>query len=460
MLFCNNIKRFRRIFMKLWGKGILLAGVFVFVLVGYAFGGEKLISEVYAGRQAFLKVGQDGEIWLGYYDPKNGIHIHNADTGKDFLLNDGKQNVSSGLAFDVVNGNLLASWREKPGEKELYFRASHDNGKTLSDPVLLDDGKTKPLARIQMGADSKGNVGIEWYGETRIGHDKDHIYAACSNDFGKTFSKPENLTLGYGHSIYPAFLVDDKGAYAFSYSEREGKKYMVFRKSSDGCKTWTKPLDIKEIGIVSLFVVPVRVGNRLHVFWHNFYNNVPVVEGAYSDDDGATWKTTVLESTRGLDTGLMKVVGDSKGHIYISLHGVKAKKEKEMVYLVRSEDNGATWGKMIPMRHCPSNETKAEMLIIRAEDDGTVVAVWRDYRNIRSNIYMQYSKDYGKTWQKNDIPLEEPGRFNTMFYPYTAEIVKLKDRYYFLVDRFRDDAFDRADLILLDFTLEQGGQKK
>jgi len=446
--------------MGLWGKGILLAGVFVCVLTGSAFGGEKFISEVYGGKQNFIKVDQDGGIWVAYYDPKNGIHIHNAGSGIDFLLNGGKQDVSSGLAFNVLKGQLFAAWREKEGKKLLFFRASHDNGKTLSEPVLLDDGQTQALARITMGSNSKGNVAVEWYGETRIGQDKDHIYAACSSDFGDTFSKPQNLTLGYDHSIYPALLVDDKGAYAFSYSTRGAKQYMVFRKSSDGCKAWSSPLEIKEIGVVSFFVEPIRVGNRLHVFWHNFYQGVPVVEEAYSDDDGSTWKTTVLESTRGLDTGLMRIASDAKGHIYISLHGIIKGQKKWTVYLVRSEDNGATWSEMIPIRHYPWQDTKAEKLIVRAEDDGTVVVVWMDYRNIRSNIYMQYSKDYGKTWQEKDIPLEEPGRFNTMLYPYTDDIVKVKDRYYFLVYRFKDDTFEKADLFLLDFTLEQGGQKK
>ena len=454
--------KFRRIFMGLWGKGILLAGIFVLAVTCYAFGGERLISEVSGGEHTVLKAGEDGEIWMAYYDPKNGIHIRNADGGKDLLLNGGKQGAANGLAFDVVNGHLFAAWREKAGGKRLFFRASHDNGKTLSEPVLLDDGQTEPLARIVMGTDSKGHVAVEWHGEKTTGGQKYHLYAACSDDFGNTFSKPENLTLGYGHSIYPALLVDDKGTYAFSYSERGGKKYMVFRKSSDGCKTWTEPLEIKEIGIVGYFVLPLRVGNRLHVFWHNFYKDVPVVESAYSDDDGSTWKTTVLESTRGLDTGLMRVAGDTKGHIYVSLHGKKDRtgEDKQTVYLVRSEDNGTTWSEMIPMRHYQSKDTKAEKLIVKAEDDGTVVAVWRDFRNIRSNIYMNYSKDYGKTWQDKDIPLEQPGQFNTVFYPYTEDIVKVKDRYYFLVHRFRDDSFATADLILLDFTLEKRGEKK
>ncbi len=449
--------------MGLWKKGILLAGILVCILVTSAFGGEKFISEVSIGKPAFIKAGQNGEIWIAYYDLKNGLRVRDAESGKDLFLNGGKEDFSSGLAFDVLKEHIFAAWREKPGEKRVSFRASHDNGKSLSETVLLDGGTTQPLTRLKMGANSKGNVAVEWYGETKIDNDQYHLYATCSSDFGNTFSKPQNLTLGYDHSIYPAVLVDDKGTYAFSYSTRQNKRYMVFRKSLDGCKTWSNPLEIKEIGDVGLFVEPVRIGSRLHVFWFNFYSGLPVVEGAYSDDDGLTWKTTVLESTRGLDTGLMRIASDAKGHIYISLHGLfKGEKRtgKETVYLVKSDDNGSTWGEMVPIRHYQSNDTKAEKLIVKAEDDGTVVAVWLDFRNIRSNIYMQYSKDYGKTWQEKDIPLEEPGKFNSGFYQYTDEIVKVKDRYYFLADRFKSDALDKADLILLDFTLDRGGEKK
>lgn len=447
--------------MGLCSKGILFTAVFMSIFSGFAFGGEKLISEIIRGKQNFIKVDQDGEIWSAYYDPTHTIHILNAQSGIDLLVNAEGEKSPSGLAFDVLKGHLFVAWRDKTEGKKLFFRASHDNGKTLSEPVLLDDGRNEPLPRIKMGSNTKGNVVVQWYGEKNIDGDKYHLNAACSDDFGNTFSKPQNLTLGYNFSIYPALLVDDKGTYVFSYSMHGNKRYMLFRRSSDGCKTWSDLKEIKEIGVVTLFVEPVRVGNRLHVFWFNKYpDSGYVIEGAYSDDDGLTWKTTFLESTRGFDTGLLRVASDSKGHIYIALHAKKGA-DKQSVYLVRSEDNGATWSELVPLRHYSSKDTKAEHLIVRAEDDGTVVAVWLDYRNIRSNIYMQYSRDYGKTWQEKDFPLEEPGRFNTVYFPYTNEIVKVKDKYYLLAERFKSDALgENADLILLDFTIDGGGRKK
>ena len=448
--------------MGLLRKGLFLAGFLVCIFSGVVFGGEKLIAEIDRAKQAFIKVDQNEELWTAFYDPMNSVHIRNIKGEKDLLAGTGEGQSGSGLDFTIVKGHFFTAWREKAGGKKLFFRASHDNGKTLSGPVLLDDGTTEPLPRIRIGSNTSGAVVVEWVGEKKIGGDQHFLYAACSNDFGATFSKPKNLTLGYYHAVYPALLVDDKGAYVFAYSYRDKKKYMVFRRSVDVCQTWSEPMEIKEIGIVTLFVEPVRVGNRLHVFWFNNYNDIGyVIEDAYSDDDGLTWKTTVLESTKGFDTGLLRVASDSKGHIYIALFGEKDK-EKQSVYLVRSEDNGATWGEMVPVRHYSSKNTKAEHLIVRAEDDGTVVAVWVDYRNIRSNIYMQYSRDYGKTWQEKDFPLEEPGKFNTTYYPYTNEIVKVKDKYYLLANRFKSDLLidKTADLLLLDFTLDKGGKDK
>lgn len=432
----------------------ILTVVFLFMLNSLSLAGEKTLTPESFNRYnpSYIKVNEKGDIWVAYYDLKGGIHIKNVSKERDFIVNEGKEAISSGLAFDVQGDNAFVVWREKTLERNrLWFRASHDGGKTLSEPILIDE-KTYALTRIKLASNSNGNVFVTWYGEDGVGDSDYNIYCASSSDFGKSFSGVKNLTLGYRHSIYPTLLVDEKGAYTFSYSERQGKKYMIFRKNIG--KDWTKPTEIKEIGIVTLFIEPIKVGERLHVFWFNSYDGVPVIEGAYSDDGGKTWETKAFEDTRGLDVCLLKVAHDSKGHIYLAFSGIREEREKSKVYIMRSEDNGTTWKRPVPVRHYPFENTHAEMPDIVASDNGEVVVIWDDYRNIRSNIYMQYSKDYGRTWQKRDIPLEEPGRFNTRHFPYTDSLVRLKDRYYLLAYRFKGDlTLKEADLLLIDFTL-------
>jgi len=352
------------------------------------------------------------------------------------------------------------AWREKADIKKLYFRATHDGGKTLSEPVLIDADSTEALTRIVIGSNSKGDVFVLWYGERRVGAARYHYYLSSSNDFGKTFSEVKNLTIGYAHSIYPTLLVDEDNAYIFSYSKKEGRNYMIFRKTADGGKTWSDPVEIKEIGVVTFFIEPIKVGNRLHVFWFNSYEGVPVIEGAYSDDGGKTWKTTTLEDTRNLDVGVFKAAHDSKGHIYLAMSGKWEDGQKERVYIIRTEDNGATWEKPVTLRRYPFENTMAGKPDILTADNGEVAAVWVDYRNIRSNLYMQFSKDYGRTWQDKDISIEEAGRFNTILYQYTDNLVKIRDRYYVLATRFKNDlTLEKADLLLLNFELDNRGVK-
>jgi hypothetical protein len=132
-----------------------------------------------------------------------------------------------------------------------------------------------------------------------------------------------------------------------------------------------------------------------------------------------------------------------------------------MPFVMRSEDNGNAWEKPLMLRHEPFGKTKAEFPHILAGEKGVVVAVWVDYRNIRSNLYMQVSRDFGKSWQEKDMPLEEPGRFNTAHYPLTESLVRTGNTYFKLAYRFRDDLVSsgKADLLLMDLAIDNGGAK-
>ena len=270
------------------------------------------------------------------------------------------------------------------------------------------------------------------------------------------------MTLGYENSIYPVFFAEGENLYMFSDSGKKEKRFMIFRKSADGGRTWSEPVEIRETAGATVYIEPVRAGKRLHVLWLDAVDNEHVVAAAFSDDDGQTWKSKVLDDTRGQDIGLMSVANDSEGHIYLSFSAKREDKEKPKLFVMSSEDNGDTWGKSLMLRHHPFVKTQAVNPHIIAAEKGAVVVVWVDYRNIRSNLYMQFSKDYGKTWQEKDIPLEEPGRFNTAHYPLTQTIVRIGDTYYELAYRFENDlntSAGKADLLLMDFKLQRGGVK-
>ena len=174
-----------------------------------AYAGEKIISEEIQGNvSADILTDGKGDLWIAYYDTKGGIHVRNESLQRELLMREVGEQSSRGFAFAVQGEHIFVVWRDKigGGTKKLYLRASHDGGKTLSDPVILDDGKTEALTRLEIGANPKGEVYVAWLGEKRTKSSDYNIYEAFSSDFGKTFSKPMNLTEGYTHSIYPSML--------------------------------------------------------------------------------------------------------------------------------------------------------------------------------------------------------------------------------------------------------------
>jgi hypothetical protein len=396
-----------------------------------------------------VKASSTGEIWTASYDLNGGVHLKNHTAGRDLVVNTGKESVTRGLAMDVQGEHAYVVWREKVfGYKKLFLSATHDGGMTLAEPIVLDDNTTEALTRIEIGSSPEGNVYVTWYGEKGGVY---HVYTVSSSDFGRTFSEVTLLTGDYNRSIYFGMLVDGDNAYVYSYSRKPDdlKYYMVFRKTEDAGKT---------LGRVSLFIEPVEVKGRLHVFWFNFVDGVPLLEQAYSDDRGETWTSRVFEDLREFDLGMLDVACDQKGNLYMVVSGRWTEKEKERCYFMRSDDNGTTWHEKTDLWHYPFKNVKANDPHVLAGDDGEVVAVWVDYRNIRRNLYMQYSTDSGATWQKKDIPLEEPGKYNTGHFPYTQSLVRGKDRYYVLAYRFPSDiTLGEAELLLIDFKVKDRG---
>ena len=446
-------------------KNIVLFLISALLLFAHAvYAGEKLLAEDFNRyEKVHFKVDRNKNLWTAYYDMNARIHVQNITAGSDFIINgDSKEGASRGLSFDVQGDKVYAVWRDEIAQqgRVVNFRAASDGGKTISDPVVLDPGRTKAFTRLKTGANSKGEILALWYGDTRVKDTMYHFYSTQSGDGGETFSEPQNVTTGYHDAIYPSLLVTEGNSYVFAAAKRDGDRYMVSRKTEDGGKTWSEPVEIMQTGEANTFIEPFKVGKRLHVMWLDEIDGYAVIRTAYSDDEGETWKVHTFEETKGLFIFTMHKAHDSKGDIYLVLGASHSLKEKNKVYLIRSEDNGASWKERVTLRHYPFDNTHAETPTVYAAEDGEVVVVWMDYRNIRSNMYLQYSLDHGKTWLEQDIPLEEPGRFNTAVYAYADRMIKQDDTYYLLARRYKGDLTkQKADLLLIDFTLNKGGRK-
>jgi len=402
----------------------------------------------------------DKNLWILFVNPKNEIVAKNAYSKVKFIFNADKKETPSEPVGCIINNKFHTAWRAKTNVKTLFFTTLDLKASQVENPIVVDK-TTEPLPRIKLGC-AENIVNLVWYGEKgdSKGH-KNSIYASRSFDGGKTFSEPFEVTPQTRASIYPTLVTDEKGnAYVFTEVVNENIHEMVFRKATE--KGWEEPVSIGKVGIVSIYIRPLKVGNRLMVFWFNSYDGVPVTEMAYSDDGGKTWQRQVFETTRYFDlTGMQVVAGDDQ-NVYLALSAVNKskseddpKKLKDQLLFFYSNDGGKSFSGPVQIRHDAfGSYTRAQFPNIVAKGK-TVVVVWNDYRNIRANLYMNYSTDGGVTWQAKDIPLEDPGKFNTVLHWDVNNLIEHQGTYHVLAHRFKNDAMDEAYPVLISFKLNK-----
>ena len=405
---------------------------------------------------------EDKNLWLLFMNSKDEIVIREVNSKAKLVLNVGEKGKPSELVWcrGADSSELKISWRAKAEGKILLFNTIDLKTNKIDTPITVDK-TTEPLPRIKLGC-VKNIVNLVWYGERSDNKGRKYsIYASRSFDGGRTFSEPFEVTPQTRASIYPTLITDEKGnAYVFTEVVNENGREMVFRKTTE--KGWEEPISIGKIGTVSIYIRPLKVGNRLMVFWFNSYEGVPVTEMAYSDDGGKTWQRQVFETTRYFDlTGMQAVAGDNQ-NVYLVLSAVdKSKSEddprklKDQLLFYYSNDGGKSFSGPINIRHDAfGSYTRAHLPNIVARGK-TVVVVWNDYRNIRANLYMNYSTDGGVTWQDKDIPLEEPGKFNTVLHWDVNNLIEQQGTYYVLAHRFKTDAMNEAYPVLISFKLSK-----
>src|SRR3984893_3507673 len=121
------------------------------------------------------------------------------------------KNVSSSTGFSSnprisvdSQGAINVVWVDNtPGNQDIFFSRSTDNGLTFSTPQNLSND-TADSGNPQMAVDASGNISVVWENENiTFG-----IFFSQSNDGGATFSKPVNLATNPTGSFSPQLAVD------------------------------------------------------------------------------------------------------------------------------------------------------------------------------------------------------------------------------------------------------------
>ncbi|MBI5674276.1 MAG: exo-alpha-sialidase [Nitrospirae bacterium] len=354
----------------------------------------------------------NGKPGIAFYDNKGWLKLlwTGEETPETISLQAHPDVKNSYIDFSSGDGNLYLLWRPKTavdkgrGNKHVLFSGSYDGGKTFTPPVQLDSGNGAFHPR-RIEAGEKGLLYLLWLDERAGPYG---VYLNRSTDYGKTWLK-EDLKMNKedGNLDAPFMAADGKRAWVGWLEQNNKERRLKMRMTEDGGETWS---DEKELPVhAGRIYTPqfIHTDTGLFVMYFDISLGITL---SLSKDNGITWEPEfVLPETIETGTGGFKIAHNSKGAMCVEWPGPRMLGEgKADIFISCSNDGGLSWSNK-PVRLDTNTPRLTHSLSpqIAMDNDGRVVVVWQDTRNIRTNIYANYSLDSGQTWLDKDVILNK-----------------------------------------------------
>lgn len=222
-------------------------------------------------------------------------------------------------------------------------------------------------------------------------------------------------------------LLDDNKTILAVYPKGHGRGAIVYKRSSDGGKTWSDRLPTpanwassKEVPTLHRMTGPD--GKKRIIM---FSGGTPVSK-AVSEDEGETWSSLVpVEKYGGIVAmGCHVALKTGKGHYMCMFHdrGQIANKGKKVegprglvLYKLFTKDGGLNWSYPEAV-HASSEIHLCEPGVIRSPD-GKQLAVLLRENSRRKNSHVIFSNDEGKSWtEPRELPRSLTGDRHTAKY--------------------------------------------
>jgi hypothetical protein len=375
-------------------------------------------------------------------------------------------------------GHVYTVWRTKQpnGNKAVLFTVSKDFGATFGPKIKLNQGNGAFAPALSI--DGSGHLYVVWTDERpeassggagrRVNNH--NLYMNRSDDHGATWL-PKDIMLNDtpAESLIPVMRAwpqihnDDQGHVAVAWFDTRNKSSIYFRASTDFGKTWQEELRLNGDATGDILAPLQMAGDdqgHLYVAWADNREGDYHIYLVVSADFGRTWsKETRLDfnQAKNKPSGAPSLAADASGHVYVVWQD--ARHGGWDIYLNVSRDYGQTWRtEDIRLNTGPPGEATAQFPQIALDTQGNVAVAWQEDRGAEQEggIYLTWSEDFGTSWRKPDIRVDEPKRREASFRP---QIAVLQERTFLLAWEIRREEQKDIALKVMDLGARQSSPR-
>jgi hypothetical protein len=335
--------------------------------------------------QIFFTVSRDGgATWDNLPQTRN---ISNSPEGKIGAINPSLAVSKDGpLRIYVVYDD------DSPGSTQVFFVNTKKKTKFRAPRNITpaDEAAFSPHVAV----DSTGAVNIVW-GNFK-GNSKQIIFVR-STDLGASFSDPVNISQSSGFSFDPDIAIDSSDGINVVWQDSEqGSSLIMFARSTDGGRSFSKPKPISNIGdvarqCVTLKCVTLKEAGRasepritadsrggIDVVWIDENAGVKRVMFVRSTDGGATFSSPTIVSGHP-DADLHKpFIATFKDTFYVAYQTSDSINASGQVFLVRSDDAGRSFSRPVQVSNANPSRGGAHSPAMVIDSQGKLHIVWID----------------------------------------------------------------------------------
>ncbi|MCK5056225.1 MAG: exo-alpha-sialidase, partial [Candidatus Aminicenantes bacterium] len=199
-----------------------------------------------SSRHPAIAVDSAGNINVVWRDNTDILFSHSTDGGSSWsaavnISNNSGDSYKPAITVDSA-GNINVAWQDiSPGNWDIFFSRSTDSGSSWSAAVNISNNSGHSL-KPAIIVDSAGNINVAWYDYTPGNYD---IFFRHSTDNGSSWSAAVNISNNSVYSSYPAITVDSAGNINVAwYDYTPGNYDIFFRRSTDSGSSWSAAVNI------------------------------------------------------------------------------------------------------------------------------------------------------------------------------------------------------------------------